>query len=70
LEGSWRGPGARTSARIEGDDLIAWVAERVAPRKRIRAVRFVEAIPKTPSGKDLRRILVERDRQSTGVTRS
>ena len=55
---------------IEGDDLIAWVAERVAPHKRIRAVRFVEAIPKTPSGKVLRQILVERDRQSTGVTSS
>jgi acyl-coenzyme A synthetase/AMP-(fatty) acid ligase len=46
------------------------VAERVAPHKRIRAVRFVEAIPKTPSGKVLRRILVERDRQSAGVTSS
>jgi acyl-CoA synthetase (AMP-forming)/AMP-acid ligase II len=55
---------------VEGDDLIAWVAERVAPHKRIRAVRFVEAIPKTPSGKVLRRILVERDRQSAGVTSS
>ena len=49
---------------IEGDDLMAWVAERVAPHKRVRAVRFVDAIPKTPSGKILRRILVEQERQT------
>lgn len=49
---------------IDGEDLMAWVAERVAPHKRIRAVRFVDAIPKTPSGKVLRRILVEQDRQT------
>ncbi len=49
---------------VEADVLMAWVAERVAPHKRIRAVRFVEAIPKTPSGKILRRMLVEQDRQT------
>jgi acyl-CoA synthetase (AMP-forming)/AMP-acid ligase II len=49
---------------IEGDDLMAWVAERVAPHKRVRAVRFADAIPKTPSGKVLRRILVEQERQT------
>jgi acyl-CoA synthetase (AMP-forming)/AMP-acid ligase II len=46
----------RTS--IDGDALIDWVAERVAPYKRIRDVRFTDAIPKTPSGKILRRELV------------
>ena len=30
---------------LDADDLMAWVADRVAPYKRIRAVRFVEAIP-------------------------
>jgi len=49
---------------VEADDLMSWVAERVAPHKRIRVLRFVEAIPKTPSGKILRRILVEQDRQT------
>ena len=48
---------------INGDELMDWVAERVAPHKRIRAVRFVDVIPKIPSGK-LRRILVEQDRLS------
>ena len=36
---------------------MAWVAERVAPYKRIRAVEIVDEIPKSPSGKILRRLL-------------
>jgi len=39
--------------------LIAWCAERVAPYKRPRAVEFVESIPRSTSGKILRRILRE-----------
>jgi acyl-CoA synthetase (AMP-forming)/AMP-acid ligase II len=42
---------------VVADDLIGWVAERVAPHKRIRAVEFVEQIPRLPSGKILRRLL-------------
>jgi acyl-CoA synthetase (AMP-forming)/AMP-acid ligase II len=48
---------------VDGEALMAWVAERVAPHKRIRAVRFVDAVPRTPSGKLLRRVLVDQDRQ-------
>ena len=44
--------------------LMGWVAGKVAPHKMIRDVRFVDAIPKTPSGKLLRRVLVEQDRRS------
>ncbi len=40
--------------------LVAWVAERVAPYKKIRDVRLVAEIPRSPSGKILRRILRER----------
>jgi acyl-CoA synthetase (AMP-forming)/AMP-acid ligase II len=47
---------------LEPGQLIAWVAARVAPHKRIRAVRLVCEIPRTPSGKILRRLLVEADR--------
>jgi acyl-coenzyme A synthetase/AMP-(fatty) acid ligase len=43
---------------------MAWVAERVAPYKRIRAVRFVDAIPRTPAGKILRRVLIDEQRQT------
>ena len=45
-------------------ELLAWVAGRVAPHKRLRAVRFVDAIPRTPSGKLLRRDLRDQDRQT------
>jgi acyl-CoA synthetase (AMP-forming)/AMP-acid ligase II len=40
--------------------LTAWVAERVAPQKRIRLVEIVADIPRSPSGKILRRLLRER----------
>jgi acyl-CoA synthetase (AMP-forming)/AMP-acid ligase II len=39
------------------DALMAWVAERVAPYKRVRAVELIDQIPKLPSGKILRRVL-------------
>ncbi|GAA3385742.1 AMP-binding protein [Cryptosporangium minutisporangium] len=42
-------------------ELLSWVAERVAPYKRIRAVEFVDAIPKSPAGKILRRVLRNRE---------
>jgi acyl-CoA synthetase (AMP-forming)/AMP-acid ligase II len=47
---------------VDGDALMSFVAERVAPYKRIREVEFVEEIPKSASGKILRRVLVERER--------
>jgi acyl-CoA synthetase (AMP-forming)/AMP-acid ligase II len=46
----------------EAEAIMEFVAERVAPHKRIRYVEFVTQIPKSPSGKILRRVLVERDR--------
>jgi acyl-coenzyme A synthetase/AMP-(fatty) acid ligase len=42
---------------------MEFVRPRVAHYKRVRHVAFVDAIPKSPSGKILRRILVERERQ-------
>jgi acyl-CoA synthetase (AMP-forming)/AMP-acid ligase II len=45
---------------VDADELMAWVAERVAPQKQVRLVESVEEIPKSPSGKILRRVLVER----------
>jgi acyl-CoA synthetase (AMP-forming)/AMP-acid ligase II len=44
------------------DDLIDYVAARVAPHKKVRALEFVEQIPKSLSGKILRRVLVEKER--------
>jgi acyl-CoA synthetase (AMP-forming)/AMP-acid ligase II len=44
------------------DDIMAFVAARVAPHKRIRKLQFIDAIPKSASGKILRRMLVEQER--------
>jgi len=49
-------------SEISAEDIIAFVAERVAPYKRVRVVEFVERIPKSPSGKILRRILRDQAR--------
>jgi acyl-coenzyme A synthetase/AMP-(fatty) acid ligase len=51
---------------VAADELMAWVAERVAHYKRIRRVEFVERIPKSASGKILRRLLVDRE-HATGT---
>jgi len=42
--------------------LLDFVAQRVAPSKRIRHIEFVDKIPKSPSGKILRRVLVEMEK--------
>ena len=42
---------------------MAFVAAQVAHYKRVRHVAFVDAIPKSPSGKILRRVLVEKERE-------
>jgi acyl-CoA synthetase (AMP-forming)/AMP-acid ligase II len=44
------------------DELIRFVADRVARYKKIRLVEFIEQIPKSLSGKILRRVLVEKER--------
>jgi acyl-CoA synthetase (AMP-forming)/AMP-acid ligase II len=44
------------------DELMAFVAARVAPYKKVRRLEFTDQIPKSPSGKILRRVLVERER--------
>ncbi len=51
-------------AAVEPAELAAWVAERVAPYKRLADVVVVDAIPRAPTGKLLRRVLVERERAS------
>jgi acyl-CoA synthetase (AMP-forming)/AMP-acid ligase II len=49
------------------DEIMDYVAERVSPQKRIRRLDVVDEIPKSPSGKILRRILVERERGAEPV---
>ncbi|MGQ0778673.1 MAG: 4-coumarate--CoA ligase family protein [Pseudonocardiales bacterium] len=49
-----RQPGADS---LTGDDVMAFVAERVSPHKKVRAVQFIDQIPKSASGKILRKDL-------------
>jgi acyl-CoA synthetase (AMP-forming)/AMP-acid ligase II len=42
--------------------IAAWVAGRVAPYKRLADVIVVDEVPRNPTGKLLRRVLVERER--------
>jgi acyl-CoA synthetase (AMP-forming)/AMP-acid ligase II len=48
---------------ITARELLSFVAERVAPHKRIRKLEFIDKIPKSPSGKILRRLLVQKERE-------
>jgi acyl-CoA synthetase (AMP-forming)/AMP-acid ligase II len=50
------------SKATRAEAIMAWVGERVAPHKRIRRIEFVDQIPKSASGKILRRMLTDKDR--------
>ena len=49
--------------QITAEEIMTFVAERVAPHKKIRSLEIVEEIPKSASGKILRRLLVEQERE-------
>ncbi len=46
-------------------EVMDFVAQKVAPHKKIRFVEFIDEIPKAASGKILRRVLVEQERART-----
>jgi acyl-CoA synthetase (AMP-forming)/AMP-acid ligase II len=54
---------------VEPEELMAYVAERVAPYKRVREVEFVDEVPKSASGKILRRVLREQHGAATAARR-
>jgi acyl-CoA synthetase (AMP-forming)/AMP-acid ligase II len=47
---------------VTAEALMAWVAERVPPQKKIRRLEFIDAIPKSAAGKVLRRVLMAQER--------
>ncbi len=52
----------RPNVQVTADELIAFVKERIADYKRVREIEFIEKVPRTASGKILRRELAERER--------
>jgi len=46
---------------LTADDVMTYVAERVAPYKKVRQAEFIDAIPRATSGKILRRELRDRE---------
>jgi acyl-CoA synthetase (AMP-forming)/AMP-acid ligase II len=55
-------------APLTAAEVMAFVAERVSSYKKVRQVEFVDAIPKSPSGKILRRLLVEQERRRANAS--
>jgi acyl-CoA synthetase (AMP-forming)/AMP-acid ligase II len=51
---------------VTASELMADVASQVAPHEKIRRVEFVSGIPKSPSGKILRRLLVQSSSPAAG----
>jgi len=50
-------------ADLTAEEVIAFVAQRVAPHKKVRAVEFMDQLPKSLTGKLLRRVLIDRERE-------
>ncbi|GAA3767331.1 4-coumarate--CoA ligase family protein [Microbacterium kribbense] len=55
-----------SGAELSAEEVMAFVAEHVAPYKKVRRVEFVDAIPKSSSGKILRKDLRARETAAAG----
>jgi len=53
----------KTGAAVDGDALMDFLRDKVAPYKRVRQVEIVDAIPRSPSGKILRRLLTKKSQK-------
>jgi acyl-CoA synthetase (AMP-forming)/AMP-acid ligase II len=51
----------QAAADLGADEVMAFVAERIAPHKKVRVVEFIDEIPKSASGKILRKDLRARE---------
>ncbi len=52
---------------VSADELITWANGKLASYKNVREIEFIDAIPRNPSVKILRRILKEQERQKMGL---
>lgn len=48
---------------LDHDAIMAYVAEQVSPQKKVRLVEEIDEIPKSASGKILRRVLMDREKE-------
>ena len=51
-----------TRGEVSADEVMEFVAGQVSPHKKVRRVEFIDKIPKTASGKILRRVLIDKER--------
>jgi acyl-CoA synthetase (AMP-forming)/AMP-acid ligase II len=56
---------AQSGTDLTAEQVMTFVAERVAPHKKVRVVEFIDAVPKSASGKILRKDLRARQTQPT-----
>ena len=57
----------KPGATADGEALMDFLRNKVAGYKRARQVELVDAIPRSPSGKILRRLLAEKREEYTNV---
>ena len=56
-----------SKGKVSEKQIMDWVAERISAYKKIREVEFVDDIPKSGSGKILRRELVDLEKERLGI---
>jgi long-chain acyl-CoA synthetase len=56
-----------SKGKVTEQDIMDWVADNIAAYKKIREVEFVDSIPKTISGKILRRELIAQEKRKLGL---
>ena len=56
-----------SKGKVSEKQIIDWVAERISAYKKIREIEFVDDIPKSGSGKILRRELVGLEKERLGI---
>ncbi len=49
------------------DELMTWVNGKLATYKNVRELEYIDSIPRNPSGKILRRVLKEQEKQKMGL---
>jgi acyl-CoA synthetase (AMP-forming)/AMP-acid ligase II len=55
------------STDVDAETLMAFVAGQVAPHKKVRLLEFIDAVPKSASGKIMRRLLVAEEREKVAA---